>query len=222
MKTRNGFMLSQKTATAPKPSLTEAPSQNLDKIMNTIQNSEWEVIKILGSGQAAFASRIYRILNVSGTMFKKKVKRLMESELVGMKVAKIRKNRMNYYFLTGLGERVFEKAFAKSTKSEKIDIDNIVKSLTMEGWRCSVQGSILTIKKAERTLRISLETSLDRKEVLKSIGDFCFLCSSETVKNLVIQKAAKTSAELSKGITIFASTVQEFEDTGELEQIEFI
>ena len=202
--------------------ISESPSeQSPEEIMKTIMNGEWEIIKILGSGQATFASQIYRILNVSGTMFKKKVRRLIDTGLVGFKFAKIRKNRLNYYYLTQMGEKVYQKAFAPKDQAEQIGLASITKNLSMDGWKCSVQGDVLAIKKEGRALGLSLKCSTASKDLMKT-GETFFLCSSDRIKNLVIERAARLSAETGNAFTIFISTAKDFEQTGDLEEIEFL
>ena len=80
MKKKNPFMKEAAIPAGPagsrsgpavkEPATKEAAARNLDGIMNTLQASEWELIKILGSGQATFASQIYRLVNISGGIFK--------------------------------------------------------------------------------------------------------------------------------------------------------
>jgi len=188
----------------------------------TLQSGEWEIIKILGSGHATFASQIYRLVRVSGGIFKKRAEKLMEKGVIGMSSAKIRKNRMNYYYLTELGEKIFQNAFAgeKVKRIELISMKGILETLSEDSWKCSLEKDILTLKKGNQNLKIHLKNSIDMKGF--DPKETFFLCSSPTVKNILLQSAARLSADFRKGFTIFISTVKEFEDTGELEEIEFL
>ena len=216
------------------PKTQTQPEQIADirETAKALQSGEWEIIRILGSGQATFASQIYRLVRVSGGIFKKRAEKLMQKGVIGMSSAKIRKNRMNYYYLTELGERIFQNAFAGQKASgtpsiegwkpgtENMELKSILETLTEDKWSCSLSDSTLTIKKGEQNLNIHLKSSLGRNEF--NPKETFFLCSSQAVKNLMLQKAARLSAEFRKGFTIFISTVKEFEETGELEEIEFL
>ena len=234
MKTRNRFLspISNFQKAQAQTQAPESPKADIMETAKALQSAEWEIIKILGSGQATFASQIYRLVRVSGGIFKKRAQKLMEKGVIGMSSAKIRKNRMNYYYLTELGEAIFRDAFGKKSsadafnrklsleKAEKMDLKGILQTLTEDRWICSLEKDILTIKKGEQNLNIHLKSSLSRSGF--NPKETFFLCSSEAVKNLMLQQAARLSAEFGKGFTIFISTVQEFEETGELEEIEFI
>jgi hypothetical protein len=144
---------------------------------------------------------------------------------VGLKTAKIRKNRMNYYFLTQLGEAVYDKAFGTKdsgfAKREPMELKEILGNLASDGWHCSMEGGeLLTLKNGERNLPIHMKNTIDRKPF--DPKETFFLCSSNKVKNITIQKAARMSAEFRKGFTIFISTAADFAESGELEEIEFI
>jgi hypothetical protein len=237
MKTRNRFLKGrcQMTPSGTNQAQTQAfetPKADIMETAKALQSSEWELIKILGSGQATFASQIYRLVRVSGGIFKKRAEKLMEKGVIGMSSAKIRKNRMNYYYLTELGESIFSSSFAgpkasgtpsiegSKPKAERMDLKGILETLTEDGWKCSLSESILTIKKGEQNLNIHLKSTLERGGF--NPKETFFLCSSEAVKNLTLQQAARLSAEFRRGFTIFISTVKEFEEIGELEEVEFI
>jgi DNA-binding MarR family transcriptional regulator len=238
MTSKNKFLSSPSKFEQAQVQMRESsPKADLLETAKTLQSGEWEIIKILGSGQATFASQIYRLVHVSGGIFKKRAEKLIEKGVIGMSSAKIRKNRMNYYYLTDLGEEIYEMSFnpGKSRPGkEKMELKPIIETLTEDGWKCSLEGSrhgapsnrdleesTLVIKKGTQTLNISLKNSLDKPQPISPAESF-MLCSSQTVKNIILQKAARLSADFRKGFTIFISTVKEFEETGELEEIEFI
>jgi predicted transcriptional regulator len=235
---------------------------DIEPVINGLQSNEWELIKILGSGQATFASQIYRLVNISGGMFKKRSQKLVDKGVVGLKTAKMRKNRMNYYYLTELGEAIYEKAFPTSGKKpelktggdsrmkasrdafqslspseriEPVELKDILENLSFDGWKCELvrrrnhegnevspsnEPDTLIIKKGEQNFNIHIKNSADR--VPLSPSENFFLCSSPVMKNLTIQKAARLSADFNKGFTIFISTVKDFSESGELEEIEFL
>jgi len=194
-------------------------------------------------GQATFASQIYRLVRVSGGIFKKRAQKLIDKGVIGMSSAKIRKNRMNYYYLTELGERTFQNAFPWKPVTEPMELKGIIETLTEDSWKCTLERrrhngmksasptsnsnppsnemDTLTIRKGEQNLDIHLKNSLDRNQSFDPAQNF-LLCSSQAVKNLTLQKASRLSAEFGKGFTIFISTVKEFEESGELEEVEFI
>ncbi len=197
--------------------------QELENTINTLQSSEWEILKILGSGQATFASQIYRLVNVSGGIFKKRADKLAAKGLIGMSYAKIRKNRMNYYYLTPAGEQAFRKAFAPREREEPMGISGILKNLASDGWKCALdeEKSILVLKKGQTSLSIHIKNTLNSQNPMQS-GETFFLCSSDAVKNRILQHAARLSAEARKNFTIFISTVKEFAESGDLEEVEFL
>jgi len=80
---------------------------------------------------------------------------------------------------------------------------------------------MLTIKKEGRVLGLCLKCSTAGKDLMKT-GETFFLCSSDRIKNLVIEKAARLSAETGNSFTIFISTAKDFEESGDLEEIEFL
>jgi hypothetical protein len=235
MKERNPFTKEALPAGSKPEPASNVQEKDLKGIMNALQSSEWELIKILGSGQATFASQIYRLVNISGGIFKRRAQRLIDKGVVGLKAAKIHKNRMNYYFLTGMGEAIYQKAFGQDSApvKEKMDLRGIIENLTADSWHCTVErgrqespsdtgtgSDVLVMKKDDRNLPIHLKCAIDRSPF--DPGETFFLCSSPVVKNLIIQKAARLSADFGRGFTIFISTAEDFEDTGELEEIEFI
>ena len=242
MKSRNRFLSPiskfetmagrcQETPSGTNQARASGSKADILETAKALQSSEWEIIRILGSGQATFASQIYRLVRVSGGIFKKRAQKLMEKGVIGMSSAKIRKNRMNYYYLTEMGEAIFRDAFRKKSsgtpsiegskpRAEKMELKPIIENLTQDKWKCALGESTLTIKKGEQNLTIHMKGSLGGSEF--SPAETFLLCSSDGVKNLMLQKAARLSAEFRKGFTIFISTVKEFEETGELEEVEFI
>jgi DNA-binding MarR family transcriptional regulator len=199
-------------------------AQDIQEAINTLQSNEWELIRILGSGQAVFASQIYKLVNVSGGIFKKRAQKLIAKGLVGTSSAKIRKNRMNYYYLTPLGESVYAKTFPnKPVKDEPMNLKSILYTLTEDKWICQLdeKENLLTLKRGDTNLRIHLKSTLNGQNSMNP-GETFFLCSSAAVKNSILQHAARLSAEARKGFTIFISTAKEFAESGELEEVEFI
>jgi DNA-binding MarR family transcriptional regulator len=217
------MQVSQAKYQAAKQETQARDSQELESTMNTLQSVEWEILKILGSGQATFASQIYKLVNVSGGIFKKRAEKLAAKGLIGMSHAKIRKNRMNYYYLTQMGEQAFRKAFPQKPRQESMNLRPILRTLAEDKWQCQLdeKENMLILKKGTTNLRILLKSILYEDNPIKP-GETFFLCSSDAVKNHILQSAARLSAEAMRNFTIFISTVKEFAESGDLEEVEFL
>ena len=58
--------------------------------------------------------------------------------------------------------------------------------------------------------------------MLKSIKtDRTYLCASDGIRNLLIEKCAELSSRNGRPITIFVSTIEDFEKQGRFDSIEF-
>jgi DNA helicase HerA-like ATPase len=182
-----------------------------------ISDDGWKIMKILGSARGTFASQIYKDLKMSGNAFKNKVDMLIDLNVVGMKTGKIRKNKLNYYFLTELGQKLFDARFGSPILSSSVKDREIVETFELGGWKSSLRDGIITIEKNKKTLNIVVQKNNDRQEIAEKLRKYSyFICSTDTVENIVIQEAARSGKPV-----LFTSTDKEFEEEGKFEKIQF-
>ena len=182
-----------------------------------ITEDGWKILKIIGSGRGVFASQIYKDLRMSGNAFKNKADILSDIGVIDMKAGKIRKNRLNYYFLTDLGEKVFETRFGSSIFSSTMKDKEITETFKLGGWNAILKGGIITLEKNRKTLEIVVQKNNDREDISGKLKAYSyFLCATPEIKNLVIQEAAKKGKPV-----LFIATDTEFDREGKFEKIQF-
>ena len=186
-----------------------------------IDEHGWDMIKLLGDGKATFTSQIYNELNVSGSAFNKKVKRLMDMGIVGVSRAKTQKNRFHYYFLTEMGETLFAQNFGKITPESEKDINELVNLFIEMGWKYEKDSGVFTFKEKGRNISVILEMTADPEKIYRNVSEnMHFICGSERVKNIVIQQAAKYVYKNGGSPAYFIGLAKDFEKKG-FERIEF-
>jgi len=124
-----------------KPGKAEPDLREDEELQGEISEDGWKIMKMLGSGRGAFASQIYKDLRMSGNAFKNKAEMLQDIGVVDMKAGKIRKNRLNYYFLTELGQKVFETRFGSNVFRSSVKDREIVETFRLGGWKASLKIS---------------------------------------------------------------------------------
>jgi len=198
--------------------LEEIPPDELD-------DGEWRIIENLGLGHGSYASQIYKQAKMSGTVFNEKASRLIKMGAVGMRWAKIKRNKYCYYFLTVPGIRLFQNKFGKSDSRKPVDLSDVFRLFEAAGWQVRKEGSMLILSGEDKETRIFLADNLDYDLIYEKLSDpqvRHFICASEPVKNMVIQQAGRMSKEKDKSLVLFTATVAEFEEKGEFQRIEFI
>jgi hypothetical protein len=183
-----------------------------------------KIIEVLGTARGVFTSQIYKEIKMSGAAFNDKVKGLLSMGAVGVRAAKIKKNRLNYYFLTEEGETLFEGNFGQVKRKTEINSEEIMDILTTGGWNAKLEGDRIVLEGEGKKLDIVLVSDFDRKGLLGHFHDGAryFLCASEFFQNLVLQQAARFCYETGKTITIFINMGKTFTDKGNFEKIEFV
>jgi len=186
-----------------------------------IDDSGWKTIELLGDGKATFTSQIYNELNVSGSAFNRKVKRLMDLGLVGVSRAKTQKNRFHYYFLTDKGASVFAQHFGKITPESEKNIKELVNLFIDMGWKYHENDSKFTFKDKGRNVTVVIETGADPEKIYKDVSEHMhFICTSERIKNMAAQQAAKYVYKNGGMPVYFIGLMDKFEKKG-FERIEF-
>jgi predicted transcriptional regulator len=200
---------------------TQRPATQDDGVAEQIDEHGWEIVKLLGEGRATFTSQIYNELNVSGTAFNKKVKRLMDLGVVAVSRAKTQKNRFHYYFLTDKGQAVFAKNFGKTAPEREKDLNELVNLFVYMGWTHQKEEGAFTFKDKGKTIKVMLETSADPEKIYRDVTEnMHFVCVSERIRNMVAQQAAKYVYKNGGMPVYFVGLVEDFEKKG-FERIEF-
>jgi len=190
--------------------------------IDELDESELNMIKTIGNGTAAYTSQIYSSVKMSGSTFKKKAEKLLYLGLIDFREAKVRKNRLCYYFLTNIGEHVFKEKFGGTDDKKPMDTDNIVNTFNEVGWECHGEENRLHLKNDGKELMIMLEEDSNKQRIFQDVGESNhFICSNDRIKNAVLQQAAKFSKERSKKLVIFISTLDKFEKKGSFDKVEF-
>lgn len=201
-----------------KPKEKPAPDLSEEKeAENEISEDGWKILRMIGAARGTFASQIYKELRMSGNAFKNKADLLIDTGVVGMKTGKIRKNKLNYYFLTELGQRLFEARYGSQIFSSPVRDKDIVETFQLGGWKASLEKGIITIEKNKKSLEIAVQKSNDREEIITRIKKYLyFICATEEIKNAVLQEAARTGKPV-----VFIATDKEFEEEGKFEKVQF-
>lgn len=198
--------------------LEDIPAEDLD-------DGEWRIIQNLGEGQGSYASQIYKRAKMSGSVFNDKATRLIKIGAIGMRWAKIKRNKYCYYFLTEPGMRLFSGKFGKRDARMPLDLSDVSRLFQAAGWESRKDHDLLILSGGDKETRILLADSLDYDLIYGRLSDpqirHC-LCATDRVKNMVIQQAARLSKKKNKPLVLFASTIAEFEEKGEFERIEFL
>jgi DNA-binding MarR family transcriptional regulator len=209
----------------PAPKEPKRPRERPEDVpMDSIQEineNEWSIIKVIGEGFGVFSSQIYKNLSISGSAFNKRIEKLIDLDLVEMRKAKARKNRLNYYYLTELGMDVFATRYGIGEEVHEIRIDKILEMFKLAGWPHEVRGDTVELTIGGKKANIILERSQDREKIYSDLGrNRYFICATEQIKNIVLQEAARRASG-GKKFAVFISTVKGFEENGEFERIEF-
>jgi len=186
-----------------------------------IDEAGWKTIELLGNSKATFTSQIYNELNISGSAFNKKVKRLMDLGIVAVSRAKTQKNRFHYYFLTDKGATVFAQHFGKIALESDKNINELVNLFIDMGWKYQKEESTFTFKDKGRNIKVVLEMAADPEKIYQDVSEHMhFICASDRIKNMVTQQAAKHVYKNGGMPVYFIGLIENFEKKG-FERIEF-
>lgn len=198
--------------------LEDIPADDLDK-------GEWRIIQNVGEAQGSYASQIYKRAKMSGTVFNEKATRLIKIGAIGMRWAKIKRNKYCYYFLTEPGMKLFGDKFGKQEARKPMDLSDITRLFEAAGWENRKEDDILVLSGEGKETRILLADNLDYDLIFERLSDpqlrHC-LCASDRVQNMVIQQAARMSKKKGKTLVLFVATTTKFEEKGEFERVEFL
>ena len=194
---------------------TEIPAEELDE-------KETEIIKVLGSGTSIFTSEIYKQLKMSGTAFAEKIKKLVGYGFVLPKEGKIGKNKMNYYYLTNRGEKIYTEEFGALSGEVKMEIKELMDIFASAGWVYEKAKNLVYFDKGGKRHVIFLWSKMDRENIRSNIFNKArhFIAANERIKNLIIQEACRFSFENGEPLVLFVSTAKEFSERGKFERLE--
>ncbi len=195
-----------------KPDLREDP-----ELEKEISDDGWKIMRVLGAAKGSYASQIYKDLRMSGNAYKNKADLLIDLGVVGMRVGKIRKNKLNYYYLTELGQKLYDTRYGDTVLTSPVKDKELVDTFKMGGWNASLKEGILTIEKNKKKLDIVIQKANDREDIQKRLRKYSyFICATEGIKNMVIQEAARAEKP-----SILIATDKEFEEEGKFERVQF-
>jgi len=181
----------------------------------------WKIIDVVGNGHGVFASQIYKAIRVSGTVFNDKIGALLDMGLVQTARGKSGKNKLHYYFLTDRGEKVFHGKFQRYEGSVEMDITELLELFSLVGWKATRKIDILEINKDDEILPVALIDYTDRNQIYEKLKENKhFVCANETLKNIIIQQAAKRSLR-KPGLAIFVATIGDFQENCKFDKVEF-
>ncbi|MBI4175735.1 MAG: DUF87 domain-containing protein [Candidatus Aenigmarchaeota archaeon] len=201
-------------APAATPDGEEIKPQDLDE-------HSWKIVKALGEGRGVFTSEIYRLVKISGKAFVVKIKKLMDLGLVATRPGKVQKNRMNYYFLTDAGFRVFSRYFRPAVAESDVRLDEIIEMFSSAGWAYKEKESKFSFSEDGRTIDVPVISSNDRKAISAAVAKTSyFICANERIKNMVIQEASKLTYTTGKRRAVFVATAKRFGETRKFEIIQ--
>lgn len=195
----------------------------VDYSTDQIDESGWKILKIIVTGKGSFTSQIYKELKMSGSVFNKRVTKLLEMGILSSRNGRINRNKLNYFFLTDVGRDILEKKFGSVEKKYDVDLSNINYLFQSSGWEYIPEKERLMFNKQGKMFFIQIVSNNDRDRIYKFLinGINYFLCANETTKNLLIQEAARFSQKNRKELTVFISTTRRFEQTNNFEKIQF-
>jgi hypothetical protein len=182
-----------------------------------ISDDGWKIMRMIGNARGTFASQLYKDLRMSGNAFKNKADLLLDLGVVGMKVGKIRKNKLNYYYLTDLGQKLYATRYGEQVLTTPVKDREIVDVFQLGGWKSSFKDGIIRIEKNNKSVEIAVQKNNDRDEISVRLKKYSyFICASDNIRNAVIQEAAKQGKAV-----LFITTELDFGEEGKFEKIQF-
>ena len=209
---------------SPEPTVEEKQqAQEAKEAQEDADKYGARIIDSLGNGAGAFASEIYKKISMSGSVFNEKIQNLMDQQLVGLRTAKIQRNRLYYYYLTDRGLAAFKQQGHEALPPvEEMNIARIMEIFTVNGWKTKQEGSRLYLEGDGQRLVVRLLGTAVREEISREVRGFgSFLVPNEAVKNILLQEVAKFSAEQQKEVTVFVQIASRFEVKGGFEKVKF-
>jgi DNA-binding MarR family transcriptional regulator len=188
-----------------------------------INRHGWNILKCLGKGEGSFTSQIYSRAGISGSVFNKEIRKLIEWGAVGKCEGKVGKNRLYYYFLTPIGRRYFRNKFGDFSLEVETKLNDVLEMYSLFGFRVTRREDQLVLrkKKSGKTFRIFLIEKLDRDHIRSLVQDGRqYLCANRVLLNVLMQEASKYCSKMGKGISFLVSTPDELVERGDFQKVE--
>lgn len=212
-------------------------TQNIEKRIKKVNSKGWKIIELLAAAEASYTSELYKKLKMSHKVFNKEANELIDLGFIATREGKVYKQTAVYHFLTHVGEFAYAMKSGKlptstATGKTKIDIkktkQHITHALTLKGWApLENSGNHMVFEENGKKRMINIEPALNRAQINKDVeksamdGEIYFVCSSDQIKNAVIQQAAKHSyRHRGMNIVTYAATLDDLKDRG-FKRVEF-
>ena len=215
---------------------TSKDTENTEKTVETqdvvsldeLTSRQWDIIEILGSAKGCSAATTYKEIGCSGTVFKEQVEKLVEDGLVGMKEGKVHRQKSHYYYLLEKGRNAFKRRF-RSLKpiTETMNVYPYIDFLKSRGFKVveKINDSVCMIEKESSKVGLYFENTTDYDKVYENVkvasGRCYVVCSSDNVKNAVVQGFARFAAESKGAIVMFIITAEALDKRKNFARIEF-
>ncbi len=182
----------------------DIPLEDID-----IDQKSMDIMESIGSGSGVFTSQIYKDVRMSGKTFTEKAAQLEGLGLIGSIGAKIGKNRLVLYFLTDKGYRLFRQSFSVMEKGRPIDMDEVLETYSLFGWKAKWLGNVLYMKKGDKKLKVALLDSAEREDINRLIKENThFLCPNHETKNILLQQAARYCSQNKMAKAVFIAMAE--------------
>ena len=197
----------------------KVPEVEIEEEFKKVSSNGWRIIEALGNFKACTTSEIYKLLRISGRVFKQEVKKLADLNLVAWKRAKVYRQKAIFYFLTRKGELAFMFKFRRIPE-EKVEMEKrkILNRLERMGYKVKeVKDERVCCEKNGKEVLIFLEDSSERNKILNHVRESLqnlegyFVCASEKIKNCLLQACARESFLSRANFTVFILGEKGFE-----------
>jgi DNA helicase HerA-like ATPase len=207
---------------------------DLEKRMNRVEFNGWRMMELLMNGEAAATSEIYKKLKMSCKVFNEQVQRLVNIGFVESRKAKVYRQNSIFYFLTHDGDMALLLRLGKFPEEKNTAELNELKEVAKQNFTLNEFAIVaeaddhIIVEKKGRRFRVNLANEGRRGKIYDDVqscvkdGEIYFVCSSDNVKNRVVQQTAKYSFEhRGLNIVLYAKTIGEFKESKDLKKIEF-
>jgi DNA helicase HerA-like ATPase/DNA-binding MarR family transcriptional regulator len=205
---------------------------DLTKVIEELDEKSLKIIEVIGEAKGSSTSDIYSIIGISGNSFKKRAEKLVQIGLINYNIGKVYRQNAIFYFLTDEGKKFFESKFERHF--ENIDLDKnqinnfLINYFTLKRWRFVEENSGQVIFDNQgNKLFVNVEVGMDEERIKNKLenligkSDLYFVCSSERIKNNVIQQSAKYSHDHKTSLTIFVASINDLKNSKYFRRIDF-
>jgi len=210
----------------------EDVKENVEIKSKEIDDTSWKIIEVIGNSIGSSTSEIYNSMSISGNSFKKRAEKLIQLGLIDYNIGKVYRQKAIFYFLTDEGKKMFESKFEKAVENVDLDVNQVknflINYFALKRWRFVEENSNQVIfDNGGNKLFANVEVGMDDERIKKNLenlagkSDLYFVCSSEKIKNYIIQQAAKYSLAHKINLPIFVASINDLKDSKDFRRIEF-